>query len=61
MLEIEAEEVVAFKEEESLLEEASEEVVLREASNVEGRSVLRGVNTYPHVTHVTKYGDSPVD
>jgi hypothetical protein len=52
---------VAFEEEELLLEEASEEVVLREASDVKGRSVLRGANTHPLVTHVTRYGDSPVD
>jgi hypothetical protein len=58
---MEASEVVVFKEEELLFEEASEVMVFREASDVEGRSVSRGVNTHPYVTHVTRYSDSPVD
>ena len=57
----EASEVVVFEEEELLFEEASEVMVFREASDVKGRGVLRGANTHPHVTHVTRYGDSPVD
>jgi hypothetical protein len=61
MLEMEASEVVVFKEEELLFEEASEVMVFREASNVKGRSVLRDANTHPHVTHVIRYGDSPVN